>query len=206
MGITRDIVKVIAAFDSERSVITCSTADQVIKTTANVGVAGTAINGRVIDRLDIELGARYLSVEPAAWLYASRGSTEADRWLSLAIKLQHGDSSGGGDAADFYGPTTGAQPDVQGTARNFFSTARSTESQSWSTAPFFGQTNPGVLDIRAAKRYVRAVITPGKNKTTTESSGDEAYHLGAVLVFGAGDELPENANTTGVGSTSTSTG
>jgi len=201
MGITRDIKKVLPALDQERSIITCSTADQILKSTANVHAADVAVNGRIYDRLDLELGARYLSAGPVAWLYASRGSTEAARQLQLAVKLQHGDSSGMGDAADFFGPTTGQQ----GLTRTFFTTARSTESMSWSTAGFAGFTLPGVIDIRAAKRYVRAVITPTKNLKTTESSGDEGFHIGGSIVFGAGDELPENANTTGVGSTSTST-
>lgn len=204
MGITRDIVKVLPALDQERSIITCSTADQILKSTANVHAADVAVNGRVIDRLDIELGALYLSAEPTAWFYASRGSTEADRSLSLAVKLQHGDSSGGGDAADFFGPSTGTVG-AKGVARNFFATARSTESQSWSTAGVFGFATPGVLDIHAAKRYVRAVVTPTKGLKTTESSGDEGFHLNAAIVFGAANVLAEKANTTGFGSTSTST-
>lgn len=205
MGITRDIIKPIQGLDSERSIITCSTADQIFIATNNVNVASTSINGRIIDRLDIELGARYLSVEPVAWLYASRGSTAADRFLSLAIRLQHGDSSGGGDMSDYFGPSTGTQPGVQGVARNFFATARTSDMSAWSTGGFFGQTNAGVLDIRGAKRYVRAVVVPGKSKTTTESSGDEGMRVGALLNFGAGDEIPENTNTTGQNSTSSST-
>lgn len=198
MSIVRDLgIPMQAMVDT--AIITCSTADQVIKSTGNVSAAVSAasLSGRIIDRLSDGLVSRYTVAQVGAYLWSSRGSTEADRLLTLGIKLQHGDSSGGGDMADY---STGSTP----TDQTFFTTARSTEHTAWSTGPFYGQTAPGTYDLRAAKRYIRTVVSARKNKVTTESSGDEASHVGAFILFGGGDQVPQNAFT-GAGSTSTST-
>lgn len=199
MSIVRDLgIPQLALVDT--AIVTCSTADQTVKSTGNVVQSSTAANGvsgRIIDRISDGLVSRYPVAQVLAWLNSTRGSTELNRQLTLGVKLQHGDSSGGGDMADY---STGSAPVDQ----TFFTTARSTDHAAWSTGAFIGQTNPATYDLRAAKRYLRPVVFATKNKVTTESSGDESFHIGAAILFGGGDQVPQNAFT-GAGSTSTST-
>jgi hypothetical protein len=200
MPLTRDLGKTLQALE-ERIVITNSTANQVYTSTVNVitsTLASAGISGRIIDRLGVDMLTRYRGVYPAAYLNATRGSTEADRKLTLGIKLQHGDSSGGGDMADY---STGHQPVDQ----TFFTSAQTTPMGSWSTGQFFAQTKQAYYDLTAAKQFIRAVVSPSKNRVTTESSGDESMRVGATLTFLGADHVPEVANSTGAGSTSTTT-
>jgi hypothetical protein len=97
--------------------------------------------------------------------------------------------------------STGRKP----ATRTFFTSAGTTLMASFSTGPFYGQSIPAYYDLTAAKQYVRVVGITSKNRVTTESSGDEAYRFGAMIRFGGADELPDQANVTGIGSTSTST-
>lgn len=166
-------------------------------------VAGMASgNGRIIDRLRFPIGARYGAVAIGAYIASTRGSTEADRKLGVGVKLQHGDSSGGGDLADY---STGNQPDD----RQYFSTARTTDMLQWdeaeSSGEVFAVSNPGYYDLRAAKRYLRVVARAGKSRVTTESSGDEQCRVGSIATFLAGDQLPQRADSTGPYSSTTST-
>lgn len=196
MGLTRDLGIIVEALE-HRIIVTSSTANQILAATGNVSASGTAINGRVLDRLDTQYGGGILTKATiAATLWASRGSTEADRKLMLAVKLQHGDSSGGGGMADY---STGQQP----TDKVFFTSAQTTPMANWSTGPFYGEIS-GHYDVTAAKPYLRTVTTPTKNRVTTESSGDESFHLGSDIRFGGADEWPLPAST-GAGSTTTST-
>src|SRR5574343_913379 len=94
----------------QQKVFTCSTGDVL---------SGAAINGRVIDRLGLGRNRIYETAEPFIHVYTTVGSTAADQRVTLSVKLQHGDSSGGGDMADY---STGmTAPDV-----NFRTTAEST--------------------------------------------------------------------------------
>lgn len=195
MSIVRDIPLVFTAAE-ERSFITCSTGNQVFSGNTGNNLAGGAgtvatFNGDVIDRLSpiIEgaLGAMAAVAMPSVTLYSSRGSTEANRQLVVSCKLQHGDSSGGGDMADY---STGQQP----ADRTFFATARSSDQRNWdsqlSTGAFRGVSNPAYYDLRAAKRYIRVVGGVGKNRVTTESSGDEGLRVRAEIAFAAYDRQP----------------
>lgn len=204
--ITRDISKVVLAL-ADTVIITASTANQVWVATglpierSSCGLASTGgIAGLVIDRLGPNLGARYQCAEPAGFLWSSRGSTEADGKLTLGpIILQHGDSSGGGDMANYSTGTIAP-------ARIINTSAQTTPEHHWSTAALESiPTKPSVMDITAAKRFVRVVLFTGKNASTTESSGYESYHVASAVTFREGDRLPETANTTGPNSTSTST-
>jgi hypothetical protein len=177
-----------------------------VESTAGALAAGggeTTGFGRVVDRLRFpQGGAKYDVALVGAWLQSTRGSTEANRRLSIGARLQHGDSSGGGDMADY---STQFTPDD----RNFFSTVRTSDYANWdasrSTGPFYGQSNPAYYDVRAAKRYIRMVGTYGKNKVTTESSGDEGARIGGVITFLGGDFVKDLPNYGGALTTSTST-
>jgi hypothetical protein len=145
--------------------------------------------GRVIDRTAPPLGTLYNVVMPAVQWNSTRGSTEANRSFSVGVKLQHGDSSGGGDMADY---STANQPAV----RQYFSTKRSTDGLNWevggrSTGPVFAVSNPAYYDLRAAKQYIRIGVLLNKNNVTTESSGDEHAHITGTLTFLAGASLPQ---------------
>ena len=193
----------------ERTIVTCAAARQLAFSTAGTTSTDTftvqssaadavGIAGRTIDRLGDELRTRYYYAEPFAYLFATRGSTEANRFLSLEVALQHGDSSGAGDMAAF---STVSNPG----RRNFFSPVGSTEMGLYSSGSFYGQTPPSFYDLRPAKRYIRTLTYAFKNRVTTESSGDEHLRVGGGLSFRGADELPDQANSTGVGSTSTTT-
>lgn len=167
-----------------QKLFTCSTGDVL---------SGAAINGRVIDRLG--LGSKYMfrAVAPAICVHTTVGSTAADQKVALDIKLQHGDSSGGGDMADF---STGLQPGT----RTFLTTAMTTPMQNWSTgAKFFDHR--AEYEITAAKRYVRAVgtWTRGGSATSTAAGSIDTQYAYLTLNFKEADNSPF------VDSTSTST-
>lgn len=211
MGVTRDISKAIVAMP-EAAMITCSSDLVATKTStarlyeATTGLGATTawglgISGSVIDRLSPELGARYQFVDVYAYLYTTLGSTWGDTSAQLMIDcyLQDGASCSGGDAANLsserkadarYANTTGVQ---------------TTASYSYSTGLVKIQTNPATWDLSAAKRYLRVMVLAGNTHNTTESTGMEGAHIGAVMVFRGADVLPERANTTGAFSTTTST-
>lgn len=178
----------------------------IAKTTADalITAAGeTTAFGRVIDRLRFPVeGSKYNVAVVQAWINSTRGSTEADRKLTVGARLQHGDSSGGGDMADYSTANTRS-------ARQYFTTARSTDHASWdgseSTGAVVAVSHPSIYDIRAAKRYLRVAVPVLKNKVTTESSGDEQSRVGASVAFMAGDVHPAVTDSTSPYSTSTST-
>lgn len=211
MGVTRDISKALVALP-ECGMITDSSADVVMGPTSeriyyattaqggttawNLGIAGT-----VIDRLSPELGARYQFVDVYAYMFTTLGSTWGctSQQLMLDCYLQDGSSCSGGDAANYdtgrkaaarYANTTGVQ---------------TTASYSYSTGLVNIQTNPATWDLSAANRYLRVMVLAGNSHVSTESTGMEGAHIGAIMVFRGADVLPERANTTGAFSTTTST-
>lgn len=194
MSIVRDIGIALPSLEA-RSFVTCSTGNQApfgTGTTGNVAQSSdgaVGISGRIIDRLS-ELTRAYPVCEPFTLLESTKGSTAADRKVTLGVKLQHGDSSGGGDMADY---STGSQP----SDKSYFSSARSTDHRSWdatfSTGGLRVSSAPSYYDIRAAKRYVRAVHIAYKNSVSTESTGDEGARLSGGIVFKGAESLPDNA-------------
>lgn len=163
-----------------------ATADAVVAPTA--GTLTTAY-GRVIDRLGPPLGTIFDVALPSAKFNASRGSTEANRQIVIGVKLQHGDSSGGGDMADY---STGSQPDD----RTYFGTSRTTDMLNWqsgglSTGALNATSNAASYDLRAAKQFIRVAVRIGKNRVTTESSGDEQGRVSASLTLLAGRQAPQ---------------
>ncbi len=175
-----------------------STADAMLTTGGPLVVGGTStvfgiLFGRTIDRLASPLGSMYDVAYPSAYVRSTRGSTEADRRFQIGCKLQHGDSSGAGDMADY---STANQPAI----RNYFSSVRSTDALNWevsgrSTGGLDGSSIPATYDLRGAKRFVRLVVFGGKDRVTTESSGDEQARIGGAITFAAGRVLPVGAAT-----------
>lgn len=214
MGLIRDLPFTMRAAE-DTIFATCSALMTTAASTAVVGMlsnkstasavisagAAATLTGRVIDRTRWPLGTRYDGVVVTASLNSTRGSTEANRKLTVGVKLQHGDSSGGGDLADY---STGFTPDD----KNYFSSVRTTDHASWdgseSTGPVYA-VNSGYYDLRGAKRYLAVVGSFTKNKVTTESSGDEQARVSMEATFVAGRNLPTGTDTTSPFSSSTST-
>lgn len=171
-----------------------TTADVLVSTglpiTTTGGTAGLTTGfGRVIDRTAAPLSALYAVAMPAAEVVSTRGSTEANRQVVVGIKLQHGDSSGGGDMADY-------STDNQPADRIWFSTARTCDQLNWefsdrSTGTLIACSNPAYYDLRNAKQYIRTAVRVGKSLVTTESSGDEHARVLASITFLGGDSLPQ---------------
>lgn len=213
--LVRDIPFVVNAFP-ERLMVTCSDYLSTTATTGAVGLRGsqttadvvaigaaeTTVFGRVIDRLRQPLGPLYLAAVAQAYIHSTRGSTEADRKLTIGIRMQHGDSSGGGDMVDF---STGSTP----ATRTWFSTGRTSDMSVWdgteSTGEVYAASNPGVYPLIGAKRFVRVAIPVFKDKVTTESSGDDQARVGGTIAFMAGDKVPARTDSTSPYSTTTST-
>lgn len=165
---------------------TCSTGDLA---------SGAAFNGRVIDRLGLGGNRIFENVTAAISVHSTVGSTGADKLVTLSVKLQHGDSSGGGDMADY---STG----MQNTDQNFFTTAMTTEYQNWSTGIQYLE-HQSWYNITAAKRYIRAVgvVTKPGGTTTTAASSIDQLLADLHLTFQTADYTPPRLTT----STSTST-
>jgi hypothetical protein len=213
MSIIRDLGLVVQSLE-DKAVITASTAQVLIAnspgvlistgfSTGNVlgatSTADTVITGtgRVIDRLsDLFTKNVPLVACPATHLYSSRGTTSLAPKLALGVKLQHGDSSGGGDMADY---STGSQPDD----KVYFTSARTTAYAYWTTEGQRLPSNQSYYDLKAAKRYIRAVHTVDKCEITTESTGWEGARLSGTIAFLGGNTPKQDLKA--YGSTSTST-
>lgn len=184
---TRDIPKMVQAIDNTTISYTSSPAGDVR--------SGCSISsGTLIDRT--KLGRNYNACVPFA-IGKGNASTEVDAKLTLGIKLQHGDSSGGGDLADY---STQSQP----TDAVFMSSAMTTSYTNWTTGDKVIQSNPGVYDLRGAKRYLNVVLTPTIqfNSTSTATSANMLRVSGGVAFLKA-DEEPYK--TAGIGDFSSST-
>lgn len=207
--ISRSVSKVLLA-QEQRFVTACGASTEYLFTTAAAinascaAVSSGGIPGIVIDRKGIGMGALFLTAEPYAYIRTCRGSTAADKRLTLGIRLEHGDSSGGGDMAEY---STGSQP----ATRNFFTTAETTEYSALTTGSLSNTLNgivslPARYDLSGAKRFIRTIVHVGyPAKATTESTGYDPMQVGAMIAFRDADETPFDTNSTGPGSTSTST-
>lgn len=182
----RVIPKVVQGIDNTVVYRSCSAGGDV--------ASGTAVAGRVIDRTLIGRGYAY------AYPYATFNgpqSTEVDQKVALDVKLQHGDSSGGGDMADY---STEHQP----ATATFMTTIMSTDMVYWTSGALKGESYPGIYDLRGAKRYIRCAATPTINFQATATSTADQLHLSGGIVFLGADEEPGKVND-GLFSTSTST-
>ena len=198
--IVRDLGHTLEAMEA-CAFLTCSTGSTlIVGSTANDkrdNGSGTTFLGRIIDRLGDMLGARYQALVPAAKLWSTKGTTEADALMQLGVAVEHGDSSGGGDMSRY---STNKQPAVV----TFFTTQRTTAESEYSTGELRFQSAPWMVDLRGAKRFIRIAVFARKNRATTETSGPENARLSASFTFLGADRIPAAAWTS-QGSTSTST-
>lgn len=157
-------------------------------------VSGAAANGAIIDLESLDHGGvRYRVGTVAATMWSTVGSTAADKKITMSVKLQHGTSPSGGDMADY---STGFIPD----ARIFNTSDMTTPMSAWSTADFKAGGPLNAWDLRAAKRYIRAVLTPSINDQSTTTAtgaglvGSAAWkRIAASVVLSAPDNFPEGA-------------
>lgn len=187
--INRQPGKIVHGLAVQNKAFTCSTGDVA---------SGAAINGLVIDRLTLGNQRIFGCAEPFIKAYSTLGTTSTGLGVltTLAIKLQHGDSSGGGDMADF---STGMQsPDA-----NFLTSQQTTSFQNWSTGPQYF-AHQSYYEVTAAKRYVRPVGTWTRSGFTTSTAGADNMYVDLGVRFGSADvaSFPFSSTST---STSTST-
>lgn len=150
-------------------------------------LSGADIVGKIVDRLgQLSSGGngtgllgfrdRALCVEPFMFGHTLIGSTFAARNINAYVKLQHGDSSGGGDMADY---STQDQP----VTTNWLSSALSSDQASWTTGKVVFNTNPCQYELSGAKRYIRSVGNVTKFGASTCSSGDDLLVVAMGMTF-----------------------
>lgn len=189
--------KIVDGLSSLQTVFTCSTG----------GVLSAAdINGDVIDRQGIKtfhLGKNEVYGAVAVALTAfSPGSTQVNRLITAKARLQHGDSSGGGDMADLVQART-----TDASARwSYGTSAHTTDFANWTTGALGGIASPPAnYELSGfAKRYIRAVgnLTVPGNTTSTASGSTDLWQVRLPMVFMEPYSSPPAGR---VGSTSTST-
>lgn len=194
----RELGKLIPAHPGLKSVYTCSTGDVV---------SGAAINGNVIDREGLMHSAhglnglgqndRYLTAAPILLAWQVLGSTFVGKAVSATVKLQHGDSSGGGDMADL-ALAGGGSPRVN----NFYNTGLSTDYANWTTGAVEVYAPSDHYELGGAKRFIRAVGTLTKFSGATATEGTDTFKVKMGILFGEPTYAPPAVTST---SSSTST-
>jgi hypothetical protein len=150
--INRNVDKPVPAFTGVSVVFPVNSTGEI--------ASGAAINGEVVDRLGQvfastpQVGKSDFAqvAKPFAWAWTTVGSTEANQQVLIDCKLQHGDSSGGGDMADLSTQENAVQ-------RVYYSTAYSSVFLAWSTAAKRMHSNVSDYQISSAKRFLRPVTT-----------------------------------------------
>jgi len=149
---------------------------------------GAAITGDIIDRLTFK--QNYNAVLPFMAGYGY-GTTFANKKVTQAIYLQHGDSSGGGDMATY-------STDQNPRTLTFQTSAETTPMAHWSTGLQRFYTADSAYGALGLKRFIRAVGTQliaGGNTTSTADTNVIKTVLG--LCFLSPDASPlGNTNTT----------
>jgi len=185
----KDIPKMVQALDSTTISYTSSPAG-VVRSGCSIS------SGRLIDRT--KLGRGYNACVPFV-IGSGNASTALDAKVSIGVHLYTGDSSGGGDLAEY---STHNRPDVA----VFMSSAMTTEYTNWTTGAKKVQSNSKVYDLRGASRYIALGATPTINFNATSTTA-----AGALLTISGGlamvisDEDPQASDDADAYSTSTST-
>lgn len=139
--------------------------------------SGGSVVGGVIDRQ--ALGMQFTHAQPViACTHPGSTSTAGLNRLKLDLVLQHGDSSGGGDLANF------STDQLPTSALQIGATDRSTDHPSWSTGTIRGQYSPEPISLMGAKRYLAVagqVIRVGAT-TATAAANITTAHLGVNML------------------------
>lgn len=143
---------------------------------------GDSTSGGVFDGSVIDLEAfpsRFTHLQPViAGTLPGTTSTAGGSRILLDVRLKHGDSSGGGDAANLSTDQLPASPQV------YYATDMSTDHPSWSTGTIRVQYSPEPIPLLSAKRYVRTSgqVTRIGISTSTAAAQILTCHLGANLL------------------------
>jgi hypothetical protein len=142
--------------------------------------SGGVANGSVVDRY--QLPGAFTHVQPfIIGTYGGTTSTTGGRWRSVLAKVRHGDSSGGGDLADF---------NTAPSAQVYFTTGgESTDYKQWTTGVVRVGYSPVPQPLLGAKRFVAvgfAVTGPGAATSTTAIQG--ISNVAAGLTFLRADQ------------------
>ena len=145
--------------------------------TGGDSTSGGVFGGNVIDLQ--ALTSRFTHAQPViAGTLPGTTSTAGGSRIQLDVRLQHGDSSGGGDMANL------STDQLPSTPQKYFSTANSTDHPSWSTGTIRAQYSPEPIALLGAKRYVRAggQVTRIGAATSTAAGAIFTCHLGLNLI------------------------
>lgn len=128
--------------------------------------SGGTLTGSIIDRH--ALGFSYGHAQPfIVGELPGVTSTAGARFVSLAIKLKHGDSSGGGDLADY---STGLITDA---IPHYTTQGESTDWKTWTTGTMRMQASPKAYPLQGAKRFIApAAIVTRAGKATSTAAGN----------------------------------
>lgn len=170
-------------------------------TTVHVVNSATTYYGVVIDRQ--ALGTQFDAVDVSLSLQSTVGSTETGnstpRGISVAVWLQHGASSGGGDMAALSPPLTYANS-------NFYTTLDTTDMAKYSTGVVQGGiTAVNTFDLNGAYRFVRSAFSVTRTISTTCTDNIDGAYLANMLIFRGGQTFPTQAKAPLQASTSTTT-
>lgn len=145
--------------------------------------SGGAFNGSVIDRL--ALGAAFTHAQPfLIGALPGTTSTTGARYRSVAVKLRHGDSSGGGDLADYSTGLIGAA------VPHYTTQGESTDWQNYTTGAIRLQVSSVAFPLLGAKRFITATGTiTGPGLTTATAAGNIVTAALGVNMLQADQEL-----------------
>lgn len=138
--------------------------------------SGGAFNGSVVDRLALGYGYSYAQPFLIGELPGTT-STQGRRFVSLSVKLKHGDSSGGGDLVDY---ATGLIPDA---VEHYTTQGESTDWKSWTTGLLRMQCSPKMFPLQGAKRFIAAaaIVTRAGAATSTAAANLFTCAIGLTL-------------------------
>jgi hypothetical protein len=146
--------------------------------------SGGVFNGSVIDRL--ALGPAFTHAQPfLVGQLPGTTSTSGARYRKVAVKLRHGDSSGGGDLADFL-------TDMIPAGTPFYTTqGESTDWKNWTTGNVRLQASHVAYPLLGAKRFITAAGTiTGPGLTTATAAGNLVTAALGVALQRADQEGP----------------
>lgn len=136
--------------------------------TGGDSTSGGTFNGSVVDRLS--LGAQFTHAQPVlTGQLPGTTSTAGGRYVLVQTKLRHGDSSGGGDLADF---STGLIADAM---PHFTTQGESTDWKNFTTGPVRVQCSPAAFPLQGAKRFIAAAGAVTRAGLTTATAAANLF-------------------------------
>lgn len=142
--------------------------------TGGDSTSGGTLTGAIVDRL--ALGHAFTHAQPTVTgEIPGTTSTQGRRYVTLNVKLKHGDSSGGGDLVDF---STGLIPDAQA----YYTTqGESTDWKMWTTGLQRMQYSPKCYPLMGAKRFITAAAIVTRVGAVTATAAANLFTGGLHL-------------------------